>query len=115
MMSTWEQDRKSHHEALYLPPGFEVSHLSSNLGFEHEFLNLKNHPNFLRSVTNLWELNEIIHEDVANRSKCSINVCLPCSLLSFPFHSVGHKNYKRTLLYCQNSQGFGTLTNSAQF
>lgn len=36
---------------LYLPSGFEVGRLNSNLGFELEFLN----PNFLGFVTNVWE------------------------------------------------------------
>lgn len=40
------QERKWQQEMLYLPSGLDDSHLKSNLGFEHEFLNLKKSPWF---------------------------------------------------------------------
>lgn len=68
------------------------------------FRTLKIHPNFLGTVTNLWDLDVIIFENVAGIGMWSTDP-LPPILSSFIFHPTGHRDHKRTLFcFSQCSQ-----------
>lgn len=81
VMSAWEQIKKCF---LGLKSAIWVQILALSMSLWTS----KIHPNFLGSVISLWELDEIICEDLADIGKCLIHFSPPSS---FPFHPARHR------------------------